>query len=94
MKHMLLLALSLITMTSSFAQTIPELTSAEVRRIDAATGRITLKHEEIKSLDMPPMTMVFTAKDKAVLKGFEVGDKVQFSAAEENGKIMLLSIKK
>ena len=33
-----------------------EMTDGEVRKIDKETKKITLKHAEIKSLDMPPMT--------------------------------------
>ena len=43
------------------------MTEGEVRKVDAAAGKITLKHGEIKSLDMPPMTMVFRVKDPALL---------------------------
>ena len=35
-----------------------ELASGEVKKIDKATQKITLKHGDIKSLDMPAMTMV------------------------------------
>ena len=58
-------------------------TDAEVRKVDAKTGKITLKHGEIKNLDMPPMTMVFTATDKAILAGVKAGDKVQFAADKD-----------
>jgi hypothetical protein len=34
---------------------------------------------------MPPMTMSFTAKDAAMLRGFKEGDKVRFRAAEVKG---------
>jgi len=60
---------------------------AEVRKVDMARGRVTLKHGEIKSLDMPPMTMVFTVKDKAMLEGVKVGDKVKFQVVDDNGKL-------
>ena len=52
---------------------------AEVRRVDKENGKVTLKHGTIKNLDMPPMTMVFRARDKAMLEGIAVGDKVQFT---------------
>jgi Cu/Ag efflux protein CusF len=74
-----LLALSLAA--SAFAQAT--WTDAEVRKVDARTGKITLRHGEIKNLDMPPMTMVFTAKDKALLAGVKAGDKVQFTADKD-----------
>ena len=68
------------------------MSDAEVRKIDMARGRVTLKHGEIKSLDMPPMTMVFTVKDKAMLEGVKVGDKVRFKAANENGKLTVIEL--
>ncbi|MEY3932231.1 MAG: hypothetical protein RLZZ259_1113, partial [Pseudomonadota bacterium] len=37
--------------------------NGEIRRIDAQNLRLTIKHGEIKALDMPPMTMVFYVKD-------------------------------
>ena len=68
------------------------MSDAEVRKIDMARGRVTLKHGEIKSLDMPPMTMVFTVKDKAMLEGVKVGDKIKFKAANENGKLTVIEL--
>lgn len=55
----------------------------EVRKIDEAAGKITLKHGPIKSLGMDEgMTMVFRVKDPAMLKQVKVGDRVQFEAEE------------
>lgn len=66
---------------------------AEVRRVDKENGKVTLKHGAIKNMDMPPMTMVFTARDKAMLEGIAVGDKVQFTAVNEKGQMLVESIK-
>lgn len=63
----------------------------EVRKIDPDTGKVTLKHGPIKSLDMPPMTMVFNA-DKALLAPLKVGDKVRFKVVHEGGKYTVTSI--
>ena len=73
--------LSLVLAGSACAQAA--LTEGEVRKVNAATGKITLKHGEIKNLDMPPMTMVFTARDKALLKDLKAGDKVRFAADKD-----------
>ena len=40
-----------------------EMTDGEVRKIDLEQGKVTLRHAEIKDLDMPSMTMVFVVKD-------------------------------
>ncbi|MGJ4943031.1 copper-binding protein [Bradyrhizobium sp. HKCCYLS1011] len=58
--------------------------SGEVKKIDEAAGKITLKHGPAKSLGMDePMTMVYHVRDPAVLKTVKVGDKVTFEAAQE-----------
>jgi Cu/Ag efflux protein CusF len=68
-------------------------TDGEVRKVDPKNGKITLKHGDIKNLDMPPMTMVFTAKDKAILQGIKAGDKVQFTADKDAaGEILVTAI--
>ena len=68
------------------------LSDGEVRKIDRETGKITIKHGPIKNLDMPPMNMVFTAKDKALLDKVKVGDKIRFVAADEGGKMIVTEI--
>ena len=53
----------------------------EVRKIDEAAGKITLKHGPITSLGMDVgMTMTFRVKDPAMLKDVKIGDKVEFEA--------------
>ncbi len=69
-----------------------DMTEAEVRKVDMAQGKVTLKHGEIKNLDMPPMTMVFAVKDKAMLDGVKPGDKVRIKAADQNGKITVIEM--
>lgn len=78
------------------AQTNPatEWTEAEVRKLDLETNKLTLKHAEIKSLDMPPMTMVFLARDKAMLDGLQVGSKIRFRAGREKGQYTVMEIQK
>jgi Cu/Ag efflux protein CusF len=65
---------------------------ADVRRVDVAAGKISLKHGEIKNLDMPPMSMVFQVQDKALLSQIKVGDKVRFTADQIKGAYTVLSI--
>lgn len=65
---------------------------AEVRRVDAAAGKISLKHGDIKNLDMPPMTMVFQLRDKALLGNLKAGDRVRFTADKVNGSYTVVDI--
>ncbi|MBX9794282.1 MAG: copper-binding protein [Burkholderiaceae bacterium] len=66
--------------TSMIAETMAsaDMTDGEVRKIDKDNQKITLKHGEIKNLDMPPMTMVFQGKAAAMLDKVETGDKIRF----------------
>jgi Cu/Ag efflux protein CusF len=53
----------------------PALADGEVRKVDKYAGKITLKHGEIKQLDMPPMTMVFRVSDPAMLDRVKAGTR-------------------
>ncbi|WP_370263676.1 copper-binding protein [Limnobacter sp.] len=71
-----------------------ELADAEVRKINKSTGKITLKHGEIKSVAMPPMTMVFAVEDKAMLEGLKEGDKVKFDVKQEGTNYTVTTLQK
>ena len=75
-----------------FAQGAADMTNAEVRKVDKENGKITLKHESIKNLDMPAMTMVFQVGDAAMLDKVKAGDQVRFTAAKESGKLTVTDI--
>jgi Cu/Ag efflux protein CusF len=65
-----------------------------VRKIEKAQGKITLRHGELKALDMPPMTMVFRVSNPAMLDSVAVGDKVKFDAAKVGGNYTVTAISK
>ena len=69
------------------ASTAPqaELSEGEITRWDPRTLRLTLKHGEIKNLEMPPMTMVFRVADASVVGDLKPGDKVRFRAEQISG---------
>jgi Cu(I)/Ag(I) efflux system protein CusF len=68
------------------------MTVGEVRKVDTEQGKVTLKHEAITNLDMPPMTMVFRADKPEMLKDLKVGDKVRFHAQSVGGAIVVTHI--
>ena len=68
------------------------MTDGEIKKVDKGSGKITIKHGEIKNLGMPGMTMVFRAKDPGMLDQVKVGDKVNFSADKINGNITVTKI--
>ena len=76
------------------AQAVTPMTEGEVRKIDKEQGKITLKHGEIKNLDMPGMTMVFRVKDAAMLDQVKEGDKIKFTADKISGQFTVTGIEK
>jgi Cu(I)/Ag(I) efflux system periplasmic protein CusF len=97
-------ALFAIAATHSFGQEKPHdekktidvekkvMAEGEIKKIDKETGKVTIKHGEIKNLDMPPMTMVFRMKDAAMLDKVKAGDKINFSAEKINGNFTVTEI--
>lgn len=69
-----------------------EMTDAEVRKVDKDNGKLTLRHAEIKNLEMPAMTMVFVVRDKAMLDKVKAGDKVRFKAEHVGGSYVVTAI--
>jgi len=69
-----------------------EMTNAEVRKVDKDAKKITLKHEAIKSLDMPGMTMVFQVKDAKLLDKAQAGDKIKVKVISEGGAYVVTDI--
>jgi Cu/Ag efflux protein CusF len=69
-----------------------DVTDGEIRKVDMENKKITIKHGEIKNLDMPGMTMVFQVKDAAMLDKVKAGDKVRFKAEKSNGAIVVTDL--
>ncbi|HEX2543172.1 MAG TPA: copper-binding protein [Caldimonas sp.] len=70
------------------------LTEADVRKVDAEGGKITLRHAPIPSLDMPAMTMVFRIRDPALLATVKAGDKVRFAAEKAQGAYWVTALER
>lgn len=64
----------------------------EVRKVDKAQGKLTLRHGPLKQFDMPAMTMVFRVADPKMLDGLKDGDKVRFTAEKVNGAFTVMAI--
>ncbi len=71
-----------------------ELADGEIRRINKSAGTITLKHGDIPSIQMPPMTMVFGVAEKAMLEGLKEGDKVRFNVKQDSSNYTVTEIQK
>ncbi len=93
MTSMLLLgAVALSTATlPGYAQSA--MTDGTVRKVDAATNKITIKHGPMKKFGMDDgMTMVYTVKDPALMTGVKSGDKIKFDADNVNGQFVVTKI--
>lgn len=74
------------------AQAPSAMVDAEVRKLDRDRSRVTLKHAEIKHLDMPPMTMVFNVADKALLDKLAEGARVKVRVEQISGKYTVTDV--
>ena len=68
------------------------MTEGEIRKVDKDAKKITIKHGEIKNLDMPGMTMLFQVKDPAMLDAVKPGDKVKFRVERAAGALVVTEI--
>jgi Cu/Ag efflux protein CusF len=70
-----------------------EYTEGVVKKVDTKAGKVTIKHEDLKNLDMPGMTMVFSVADKSMLDKLKEGEKIEFVANRVNGKLTVTEVK-
>jgi Cu(I)/Ag(I) efflux system protein CusF len=97
MKHLkqaLLTVLSAVAASAALAQAAAPMTEGEIRKVDREAGKLTIKHGEIKNLEMPPMTMVFRVSDPGLLASLSAGDQVGFHAEKVDGQFTVTAIEK
>ena len=92
MKHILRNAALLAALAAFASAAAAELADGEIRKIDKANGKLTIRHGPLEHLDMPGMTMVFGVKEAALLEKVQVGDKVRFDAQKVEGRIVVTRI--
>ena len=66
----------------------------EIRKIDTANGKLTIKHGPLDNLGMGAMTMVFAVKDPAMLSQVKVGDQIDFVADRVDGTLTVAKLQK
>lgn len=69
-----------------------EMTDGVIRKVDKNNNKITIRHGEIKNLDMPKMTMVFQVTHPDLLNKVQAGDKVKFKAEKSGSAIVITDI--
>ena len=92
MKRMIAVLLAVLFSIAAFAQTVHRATGV-VTKVEPATGRVTIKHDPVKSLNWPGMTMVFKAKDKAVLDKLKKDRKIDFGFVEQGKDYVVTDVK-
>jgi len=85
-------AIVTIAAAAAAAQAQQATASGEVRRVDQAAGKVTIKHEAISDLELPAMTLVYQAEPPTLLQGVKAGDKVRFTAQRKDGRYVVTAI--
>ncbi|MBB5538234.1 copper-binding protein [Rhizobium giardinii] len=88
-----LAATTLVAIAVASGAFAAEFTKGTVKKVDAKAKKVTLIHEELKSLEMPAMTMVFRVKDDAMLAKLKEGASIEFVAERVEGKLTVTEIK-
>ncbi|CAJ0721965.1 MULTISPECIES: copper-binding protein [Ralstonia] len=77
---------------ASAATAAAPMSEGEIKKIDTAAGKLTIKHGPLDNLGMEPMTMVFRVQDPAMLGKVQVGSKVRFVAEKVNGALTVTAL--
>jgi uncharacterized cupredoxin-like copper-binding protein/Cu/Ag efflux protein CusF len=71
-----------------------DVSDGEIRKVDKDGKKITIRHGDLKNLNMPGMTMVFQIKDLSLLEQLKPGDKVKFRAAKTAGGFVATDVQR
>lgn len=70
------------------------LTDGEIRKVDSAAQKLTVKHGPIENLGMSPMTMVFRVADPEFLTTVQPGDKVKMTVERIDGALTIIALQR
>jgi Cu/Ag efflux protein CusF len=87
--HFLAASLTFFTAGALAAETF---TKGTVKKMNTGAGKVTIIHEEIVDLEMPPMTMVFRANEE-IISQLAPGQDVYFLVKRVNGKLTIVDLK-
>ncbi|MCH4270536.1 MAG: copper-binding protein [Kerstersia gyiorum] len=65
--------------------------SGEVRRVDAANGKVTIKHGAIPELELGAMTLVYRISPELIVL-VKPGDNIRFTATRTDGQYWVIAI--
>jgi Cu(I)/Ag(I) efflux system protein CusF len=96
MKFVQTLALILALTTTGLAaaeETAIHKTTAVVKSVDTANGKVKLAHDPVKSLNWPAMTMNFSVKDPALFDKLTPGKKVEVEFMQQGSTSVVTGVK-
>jgi Cu(I)/Ag(I) efflux system periplasmic protein CusF len=93
MKRSILLAALIAAPLLASAQTPVHKGTGVVTKVDPAAGKVTLRHDPIRSLNWPAMNMAFDVKDRAMLDQLARDRKVEFEFVQQGRQYVITSIK-
>lgn len=93
MKYRSILAALLVAASTavSHAQTAVHQGTGVVTKVDK--DKVMIKHEPVRSLNWPGMTMAFKVKDKALMEKLAKDKKIVFEFRQEGGDYVVTSVK-
>ncbi len=69
------------------------LSEGQIKKVDLAQGKLTIRHGPLENLGMPAMTMVFRVRDPAMLDDVKPGDNIRFRAEQIDGALTVTRLK-
>jgi uncharacterized cupredoxin-like copper-binding protein len=81
-----------ITVAEKMVQAAVEYATGKIKKINKKSGKVTIIHGPLVSLDMPAMTMVFRA-DEAMIAKMSEGQNIEFVADRVKGKLTVVEMK-
>ncbi|MBZ9664781.1 copper-binding protein [Pseudomonas sp. LMG 31766] len=91
-KQLMITALAALFSLPLLAADPAPLSQGEVRKVDVAAQKITLRHGPIASVGMPPMTMVFEVEKPELLEGVSAGEKVSFQVQQQGNRYIVTEL--
>lgn len=72
----------------------PQLPAATgtIRSMNLQQGSVTIAHGPVPALNWPAMTMTFTVRNSALLRGLRVGERVEFTFRQEGERYVIQQI--
>ena len=83
-----------VTQAAGPAEVVEPQTQGEIRKVDAAAQKLTVKHGPIVNLGMSPMTMVFRVQDPAFLTLVKPGDMVRMTVERVDGVLTIVALQR